>query len=498
MSQEDIATFLSITNADSPDVAKQFLEMAGSNLETAISLYFEHGAAPAATSSTPSGNDVPYIPPEEDNYRAPDQAVHETLVDGHTAYFPGLSFGGVGGRFGPLRSTNHPSGIFNQDEDFGVSHHYNSHDIQEVDSDSDEMDFDDSESDAESQYTDEEYVEIDEDGELIERTRRVKRNTDTSRNRPRNNNTRMQPVSHQDKLALLFRPPFDMIEKLTLDDAKVEARAQQKWIMVNIQAVEVFQCQTLNRDIWREPKVKRLIRPNFVFLQYAYDSPLGQAYINFYSLEKPGTDSLPHIAILDPLTGERLKQWNETPPKLDDFIEEIKEFLQTFSLDPSHTNPVIPTKPAPAKPVEELSEEQQLEYAIAQSMENGLNSKNDTTEFTDKSAVPANTSSKAADKLPVLDEFDLIEPVSNPEPPNTPGVTTRVQFRFGDGSRVVRRFKLDDQVRSLYQYVKAELEGFHDCRFTIATPQRESLIEKLDETLGDAGLKNSSLLIEKE
>lgn len=44
MDSELIASFCGVTGADS-DVATQMLEMAGGDLESAINLYFTHGAA---------------------------------------------------------------------------------------------------------------------------------------------------------------------------------------------------------------------------------------------------------------------------------------------------------------------------------------------------------------------------------------------------------------------------------------------------------------------
>ena len=45
------------------------------------------------------------------------------------------------------------------------------------------------------------------------------------------------------------------------------AKAQTKWLMVNIQEAGVFACQVLNRDLWSDPGVKEVVKENFIFLQ---------------------------------------------------------------------------------------------------------------------------------------------------------------------------------------------------------------------------------------
>jgi hypothetical protein len=85
------------------------------------------------------------------------------------------------------------------------------------------------------------------------------------------------------------------------------------------------------------------------------DSEQGQQHATFYPIKKH-----PYIAIIDPLTGERVKQWNTAVSPA--------EFISS-SLD--HIND---PKPAPAKgkkrpkDVSMMTEEEQLELAIRASM----------------------------------------------------------------------------------------------------------------------------------
>ena len=91
--------------------------------------------------------------------------------------------------------------------------------------------------------------------------------------------------------------------------------------MVNIQNVQEFSCQVLNRDVWSNPAVKEIITEHFVFwqvwvkLSYLFNAPTtfgltsfflkvyhdsseGQRYMQFYNVIE-----FPYIAVLDPRTG---------------------------------------------------------------------------------------------------------------------------------------------------------------------------------------------------
>ena len=90
--------------------------------------------------------------------------------------------------------------------------------------------------------------------------------------------------------------------------------------MVNVQNVQEFSCQVLNRDVWSNPAVKEIITEHFVFWQVKgihiffiensldtpvfffkvyHDSSEGQRYMQFYNVIE-----FPYVAILDPRTGK--------------------------------------------------------------------------------------------------------------------------------------------------------------------------------------------------
>ena len=70
-----------------------------------------------------------------------------------------------------------------------------------------------------------------------------------------------------DKLAELFRPPYSLMSSGSLDHNRQKAMSQGKWLIVNVQDPSEFQCQILNRDLWKDKEVQDFVRKNFVFIQ---------------------------------------------------------------------------------------------------------------------------------------------------------------------------------------------------------------------------------------
>lgn len=75
------------------------------------------------------------------------------------------------------------------------------------------------------------------------------------------------PVQKGERLAELYRPPLDLLFHGTFDQAKQEAEAKGKLLLVNIQTPTEFNCQLLNRDTWRNEKVRQLVKERFVLWQ---------------------------------------------------------------------------------------------------------------------------------------------------------------------------------------------------------------------------------------
>ncbi|KAK4691916.1 UBX domain-containing protein 7, partial [Lecanoromycetidae sp. Uapishka_2] len=311
-------------------------------------------------------------------------------------------------------------------------------------------------------------------------------------------------------LAEMYRPPFELMSRLPWDQARQQGKDGEKWILVNIQDPSIFDCQLLNRDIWKNTGVMETIRENFIFMQYSKDDPKGNQYVQYYFQNKDSSDAYPHIAIVDPRTGEQVKVWSGPPaPKAMDFLMQLHEFLDRYSLKVTARNPVAKRKPEPKKEtqVERMTEEQMMEMALQASLA-GTEARRDSDPdeltrsvdnvggaSTDSKEVsaPVHTNGSSAG---IVSAFHTITSSNHhTEPAADPASTTRIQFRHPTG-RVVRRFALTDPVRRIYEWLKASpIEGKQGAEFELIFMQR-NLIGALDDTIEQAGLKNGTVMVE--
>uniref|UniRef100_S4RMF7 UBX domain protein 7 n=1 Tax=Petromyzon marinus TaxID=7757 RepID=S4RMF7_PETMA len=165
-------------------------------------------------------------------------------------------------------------------------------------------------------------------------------------------------------LADLFRPPIDLMHKGTFETAKKTGQSQRKWLMVNIQNVQDFSCQCLNRDVWSHEAVKAVIREHFIFWQVYHDSEEGQRYMQFYKLTE-----FPYVSVLDPRTGAHAGEKLLECHRLDanSLLELVTEFLSTYNLN--EASPGKPKKRSRTASLIDASEDSQLEAAIQASLQ---------------------------------------------------------------------------------------------------------------------------------
>ena len=341
-----------------------------------------------------------------------------------------------------------------------------------------------------------------------------------------------EQTSKSNLLADLFRPPFDLISPLPFSAARDEGKETEKWIIVNVQDPSIFDCQVLNRDIWKNASIRDTVKEHFIFLQYSKDDPRGQEYVNYYfSHMRDSEDAYPHIAIVDPRTGEQVKTWSGSPsPKAADFLMDLHEFLDRYSLNMESKNPVQAKRKEKKKEVAQMSEEEMLEMALQNSLANGGASKDEDPDALTKAVKgkgkkrevlperetemdttpiepPAATSITNGNTEPSASAakedtpFSKITSTSAHEEPasTSPQETTRIQFRYS-GGRIVRRFSLSDPVRRVYEWLKAApLEGKEGKAFELLVTGPgggKNLIEMLDVPIGEAGLKQATVMVE--
>uniref|UniRef100_A0A8C6LYR9 UBX domain-containing protein 7 n=1 Tax=Nothobranchius furzeri TaxID=105023 RepID=A0A8C6LYR9_NOTFU len=163
-------------------------------------------------------------------------------------------------------------------------------------------------------------------------------------------------------LADLFRPPIELMHKGSFETAKDSGQLENKWLMINIQNVQDFACQCLNRDVWSNDAVKNIIREHFIFWQVYHDSEEGQRYIQFYKLNK-----FPYISILDPRTGQKMVEWNQLD--VASFLEQATGFLTEHGQLDGPSCHAPPAKRARSESLIDASEDSQLEAAIRASLQ---------------------------------------------------------------------------------------------------------------------------------
>jgi len=312
------------------------------------------------------------------------------------------------------------------------------------------------------------------------------------------------------RLAQLFRPPFELMNQIPWDRAREKGKEEFKWILVNVQDPSIFDCQQLNRDIWKHEGIRELVKENFVFMQYSKDDPRGNQYIQYYFPNKDSDAAYPHIAIVDPRTGEQVKVWSGPPaPIAGEFLMQLVEFLDRYSLDLSKKNPVARRKPEKPKSldVDRLTEEEMLDLALQNSLANTettgprehdpddlTKSFGDVSKGKEKEVVeeePAEATNGHSSTSPfaqILSNNPHVEPSTGPN-------VTRIQFRHSNGS-IVRRFDINDPVRRIFEWFKADpIEGKEGVPFDLKVMGKD-LMDILDETIADAGLKNTTVMME--
>ncbi|ESO84306.1 hypothetical protein LOTGIDRAFT_132375 [Lottia gigantea] len=341
--------------------------------------------------------------------------------------------------------------------------------------------------------------------------------------------TQPNKAAKQRTLEDLFRPPIDITFKGTFQKAREAGQNKKKWLLVNIQNVQEFQCQVLNRDVWSNEAVRGMIKQHFIFWQVYHDSEEGTKYIQFYKVVQ-----WPYIAIIDPITGENMMNWN-TMDALK-FCDNVSEFLAVHSSLESNSDSSPPRKRLKKNSLVDATEEAQLEAAIKASMvqekkkvvfETDSDCDSDVETFSDSDEEPINTNnsgskgtktSKNAQKTDVLKSESNGEIASgshdqsvsnnNVNTSQTSESTdssyclsdsinteltwehdsTNLMVRFPDGKREQLSIPCSSKLMALVKF--AASKGFSPERFELVTnfPRRQLSYLDMKQTIQKAGL----------
>ncbi|KAF4668122.1 UBX domain-containing protein 7 [Perkinsus olseni] len=269
---DSVASFMGLTGCPTAAEAKQYIEMAGGNLDRAASLYFDVGVGGAA---------VP-----EENVRAAIPAFRDTLLASPAESQPG-SRGSQNRNISYVRMGS-PSG------QGGSSNDDDTH-MSDAAAEDEEFYFDDEEEQDEQESS----------------------------------------AANQGEKAFmdLFNLPKGLSSPLPFAEVIAKARNDKRWLIVNIQDNQNFASHSLNRDIWKQSMVQDLLKTGFVLWQRSKEEPEAVQYLNYYC--KDDQSSLPLIHVLDPRTGRKCEQWDVARFSKDpvEALQKMTDFTDRYDFD---------------------------------------------------------------------------------------------------------------------------------------------------------------------
>ncbi|KAL5983179.1 hypothetical protein ACLOJK_017263 [Asimina triloba] len=321
--------------------------------------------------------------------------------------------------------------------------------------------------------------------------------------------------SARDNLASLYRPPFALMHhgpfeksfsvtlilyiSTTLSDdsviniqAKIEASLQDKWLLVNLQSTKEFSSHMLNRDTWANEAVAQTIKTNFIFWQVYDDTSEGRKVCTYYNLV-----SIPSVLVIDPITGQKMRLWNGMiqPERL---LEELLPFMDG---GPKNHHVVLPHKrpresvdtslqkiPSVDKAYEQEDEDEEIQRALAASMEDKRNSVEAMASNVGVNTVEEEACSAKKPRYPPLPE----------EPKGDRNLLCRVGVRLPDGRRVQRNFLLSDPIQLLWSFCSTQLEEGETRPFFLkqAIPGASKCLDyESTLTFEESGLSNSMISV---
>ena len=229
----------------------------------------------------------------------------------------------------------------------------------------------------------------------------------------------LDPKHKPKTLADIYRPPTEMCFQGTFDQLRQAGREQGRWLLVNIQSPTEFASQQLNADTWRDETLKMIIEASFLFWQQYFDRPEGEKYCRYYLANQP---QLPHIGLLDPVTGQLIKSWTGFKDA-ERLMDKLAEISDTPPTDGYGAEPIPPSQPATAPPIfphaatsanAPVDDEDELAAAIAASL---------------------GTLDDAGPSAPAEPEPAWPEPPPEPEAGRADTVTLRVRLPSGNMTR---------------------------------------------------------------
>merc|ERR1719221_201434 len=240
----------------------------------------------------------------------------------------------------------------------------------------------------------------------------------------------------------LFAPP-SYNETGTFYQTIEKALAEKKWVLVNIQQAEVFASHTLNRDVWRDETIQDVVLGSFLFWQRDDKSTEGDQFCQYYQCGH----QLPHICVIDPRTGRRVKAWDGRKwTESHAAAEYLFAFLDGFSMS---------TSPPALSPVGSPALQPQASPSAGESRTGDMQ----LSGFDNDAAAAASAFAEASLPPAVEVPEQAKEPVSTmPEEPPDTEEHLKVSFRLPAGQRVTRRFRPTEPLEVMFAVASALTE----------------------------------------
>jgi len=386
VADEDVTTFIALTNCASTEEATSFLEMANGNLEEAVNLFLEYGSAAPGRQMSP-----PQAPVAQ---QQPQPMQSGGILDSDVAAEVAAAAAAAGIDTGPLLGDT----AMGDGDD--VRAPMRAYEDQIISPDVDRWRL---------------QQQIEADSEAMDKRMRWDEEQATGGTGDGSEEQPKEAALNQ----LFAAPPFN--EKRPWYEVIAKGKEQQKWILVNIQQAEVFASHQLNRDVWREGTIVEIITTNFLFWQRDDKSAEGVQFCSYYNCGH----QLPHICVIDPRTGRRVKAWDGRKwVEPHAAAEYLFGFQEEFSMERS---PVMSPSASPGLGPSAAPQE------------------------------PLPCQDVVIDGLPdeMKDEPMEAAPAAMPEEPSAEVDHIKVSMRLPSGQRVTKRFLREDPLERMFEVASA-------------------------------------------
>lgn len=298
--------------------------------------------------------------------------------------------------------------------------------------------------------------------------------------------------------------PDEILSTLTWEEAQEVGIKEERWILINIHDPAIAKCQLLNRDVWNDVKVVDMVREKFIFFQCRKEEYRAREYISFHFPVYKLQGAYPHIAIVDPRSGEQLMLWSGHVPKAKDFLADIREFLDQYSLNPRSKKAMRKGKgkeikePMRERVVEAETEADQPWYI--QSVEQPMSIFDDLYGVSDSEESPHGKPNTPTSPSPPSNPFRFGEVSSSPKsetvnPSQSSSSHTRrasttiINFcRLSGQATTTQTFTSSDPVRTMYEWLESREGGEgkkRGGRRIFLSVEGRDLSEALNERIGD-------------